>query len=250
VSWTIAEVARMSNVTSRTLRHYDAIGLLRPAVVAANGLRHYERPQLLRLQEILLLRALGLSLAAIAAMLDEPRDRLETLQQHRDALLAESGRLSLLARTVELTIDDLVKGNEMPVDKLFEGFDPEQQAEYEKEIAAKYGDESVAQSRRRTAGWTPAQFAAVDGAYREVDARLVALLTSGVAPDDSRVASVLADHYAIVDQFWTPDRESYKGLGHMYVDDPRFRARHDEEHPQLAEYKRDAMAAYAELHLS
>ncbi|MEP7053679.1 MAG: TipAS antibiotic-recognition domain-containing protein [Actinomycetota bacterium] len=250
MSWPIEEVARLSGVTSRTLRHYDAVGLLPPAGVAANGHRCYERPQLLRLQEILLLRALGLPLPTIAAVLDSGRDQIDALRHHQAALLAESDRLAALAHTVELTIEDLQKGNDMPAEQLFEGFDPKQQAEYENEIAAKYGDSSVAESRRRTAGWTPAQFGAVDGAYQAVDARLVALLSAGVAPDDARVFEVLADHYAIVDQFWTPDRPGYTGLGQMYVDDPRFRARHDEQHPDLAEYKRDAMAAYAELHLS
>jgi hypothetical protein len=42
----------MSKVTSRTLRHYDEIGLLRPAAVGSNGMRYYERDQLLRLQQI------------------------------------------------------------------------------------------------------------------------------------------------------------------------------------------------------
>jgi len=51
----------MSKVTSRTLRHYDAVGLLAPAWVADNGRRYYEREQLVRLQQILLLRELGLA---------------------------------------------------------------------------------------------------------------------------------------------------------------------------------------------
>ena len=42
----------MSKVTSRTLRHYDDIGLLRPSQVGSNGMRYYERDQLLRLQQI------------------------------------------------------------------------------------------------------------------------------------------------------------------------------------------------------
>lgn len=50
MAWSIAEVASMSKVTARTLRHYDDIGLLRPAYVGANGYRYYEQEQLLRLQ--------------------------------------------------------------------------------------------------------------------------------------------------------------------------------------------------------
>ncbi|MEU6713733.1 MerR family transcriptional regulator [Nonomuraea sp. NPDC046802] len=53
MAWSIAQVAQMSGVTSRTLRHYDEIGLLPPARVGGNGYRYYEEDQLLRLQQVL-----------------------------------------------------------------------------------------------------------------------------------------------------------------------------------------------------
>jgi DNA-binding transcriptional MerR regulator len=82
VAFSIAEVARMSRVTSRTLRHYDDIGLLAPAFVGANGYRYYEQEQLLRLQQVLLLRELGLGLGAIAEVLAGERDQVAALRQH------------------------------------------------------------------------------------------------------------------------------------------------------------------------
>jgi DNA-binding transcriptional MerR regulator len=83
-SWSIAAVARMSGVTARTLRHYDAVGLLPPAWVAADGRRHYGRKELLRLQRILLLRELGLGLPAIAAALARGTGDTAVLRAHRD----------------------------------------------------------------------------------------------------------------------------------------------------------------------
>lgn len=47
MDWPITEVARMSGVTARTLRHYDETGLLPPARTGPNGRRYYEEPQLL-----------------------------------------------------------------------------------------------------------------------------------------------------------------------------------------------------------
>lgn len=67
MTWSTAEVARISGVTSRTLRHYDAVGLLPPARIGAGGLRFYGEAELLRLQRILVLRELGLGLVRIAA---------------------------------------------------------------------------------------------------------------------------------------------------------------------------------------
>ena len=80
MTWSIAEVARMTRVTSRTLRHYDDMGLLAPAYVGANG--QQEQKQMLRLQQILLLRELGVGLETISEVLAGQRDRVEALRGH------------------------------------------------------------------------------------------------------------------------------------------------------------------------
>jgi DNA-binding transcriptional MerR regulator len=87
MSWSIQQVARLSGVTARTLRYYDEIGLLRPARVGANGYRYYDREQLLRLQQILLLRELGLDLTTIRGVADAEHDPVETLRHHHRRLL-------------------------------------------------------------------------------------------------------------------------------------------------------------------
>lgn len=67
----IGTVARLAQVSVRTLRHYDEIGLLKPAAVSPQtGQRFYTAEQLHRLHRILVLRDLGLPLAAIDELLD------------------------------------------------------------------------------------------------------------------------------------------------------------------------------------
>lgn len=80
MDWPISEVARMSGVTARTLRHYDDTGLLPPARIGANGHRYYEEHQLLRLQQILVLRALGVGLPEIGRILSEQVDEVDALR--------------------------------------------------------------------------------------------------------------------------------------------------------------------------
>src|SRR5262245_46149144 len=106
MAWSIAQVARMSKTTSRTLRHYDEIGLLTPARVGRNGYRYYEREQLLALQRILIMRELGLGLDAIAEIVNDGRDQVEALRMHHAWLLAERDRFDTLAGTVARTIED------------------------------------------------------------------------------------------------------------------------------------------------
>ena len=130
MSWSIAQVAQMSGVTSRTLRHYDDIGLLilKPAYVGDNGYRYYEEPELLRLQQILVLRGLGLALGDIAAAVDSEPDTLAALKRQHIRLLGERNRMARMAETVARTIADL-EGRPDMTDKinrpenLFEGFD-------------------------------------------------------------------------------------------------------------------------------
>ncbi|MDR7275309.1 MerR family transcriptional regulator [Catenuloplanes atrovinosus] len=75
--WRIGRLARMTGVSERTLRHYDAIGLLPPAAVSpGTGYRWYGAAELTRLERIRGLRRLGLSLSRIAELADAPDARL------------------------------------------------------------------------------------------------------------------------------------------------------------------------------
>src|SRR5690242_10548033 len=112
----------MSGVTARALRYYHEIGLVPPARIGGNGYRYYDRPQLLRLQEVLLLRELGLDLARIRQVLAGERDKVEALCRHHERLVAERDRLDRLARTVAATIESLREGTVMPADAMFDGF--------------------------------------------------------------------------------------------------------------------------------
>ncbi|MBV7333497.1 MerR family transcriptional regulator [Chloroflexi bacterium TSY] len=67
----IGQFAWLSQVTTETLRHYDRLGLLRPAQIDAfTGYRYYELEQLPRLYQILALRDIGLPLEQVAYLLD------------------------------------------------------------------------------------------------------------------------------------------------------------------------------------
>jgi MerR family transcriptional regulator, thiopeptide resistance regulator len=256
VSWSIAEVAQMSKVTSRTLRHYDAIGLLEPAWTAAGGRRYYEQEQLLRLQQILLLRDLGLGLDAIGEVLtaQSQASTVEALRRHRVWLLAERRRLGTLIATVTDTIERLEKEENMAPEKMFQGFDPKlfggfDPEQYVDEARERWGD-SVDESLSRVQNWTSADWADYQDQARAVTNRIADLFDAGVPSDDPRVLDAVDGHFQLVSRFWTPDRQSYTGLGQMYVDDPRFAKNYEDVRAGLTAYLRDAMKAYADARLT
>src|SRR5690348_8598134 len=155
--WSTAEVARMAGISARALRHYDHVGLLHPAATGRGGLRWYGRPELLRLQHLLLLRELGLGLRDIAAVLDGDADEVEALRRHRARLRSEAGRLLRLAGTVEKTIIERTGGTTMDAHEIFEGF---RHNPYAEEARERWGEQAT-DARRRAAGWDDATAAAV-----------------------------------------------------------------------------------------
>lgn len=252
MAWSIAEVARMSKVTSRTLRHYDAIGLLEPAWVGSNGYRYYEREQVLRLQQILLLRELGLGLDTVGEVLDGRHRALDVLRNHERWLRAEQERLALLAKTVSKTIEELEGGDNMKMEELFEGFDADRQARYEEELVERYGEgakDHIAESKAKMSGWDKPAADRFLAELQEISEAYAALFDAAVAVDAPEALELTDRHYRWVCLSWTPNRESYTGLGQLYVDSPEFRARFEAHAEGFAEYVRDAMAAYAQARL-
>jgi DNA-binding transcriptional MerR regulator len=120
--FTIGEFARLGGVSVRTLRHYDDIGLLRPVTVDPDtGYRGYSAEQLGRLNRIMAMKELGLSLVQTRRLLDgitleELRGMLilrhaqleHDLQEHKNQLLGVEARLRYIAREGAMPADDIV----------------------------------------------------------------------------------------------------------------------------------------------
>ncbi|MFI9384233.1 MerR family transcriptional regulator [Kutzneria sp. NPDC052558] len=251
MSWSISELARMAGVTARALRHYDEIGVLRPARVGPSGHRWYEREQLLRLQEILLMRQLDMDLPTIARILDGEHDRLAALRDHRERLRARHDRLERLVRTINRTIADLEGGTVVPDHELFDGFElsPAALDELEAkspESSKPYFDEV----RAGIAGWTEADFAAANEKAAEWERRLLALMLADVPADDPRTLDLVAEEHAAQREVLSLDKADYCKLAEAFAATPELRAHLDARHPRLAEYLRDAMLAYAAARLS
>jgi DNA-binding transcriptional MerR regulator len=123
VDWSIQDIARLAKTTSRTLRHYDAMGLLEPSRIGSNGYRYYDERSLVRLQRILLLRELGLGLPAIRQVLLQETDERHALISHLTWLKQEQDRLALQIRSIKITVARLEGEEPLMAEDMFNGFD-------------------------------------------------------------------------------------------------------------------------------
>lgn len=241
--FTVKQLADLSGVTPRTLHYYDQIGLLSPARDPHNGYRIYQRPALLRLQQILFLRELGFSLEDIQAILDQPGfDLLPALEAHRLALTERRERLDRLLDTIERTISHL-KGNiEMDHKEFFEGFSEEKQKEYEEVIRQRYGEEQLSQSQKRWGSYSEEKKRQVMEEGRENYRRLVEAMPFG--PASPQAQEGIARWHQHLRNFYEPAPEILLGLADAYNEDPEFAAFFQHFHPDLASFMRQAIQIY------
>ena len=248
MEYSIQELARLSGVTTRTLRWYDQIGLLKPGRVAENGYRRYGLAQVDRLQDILYYRALGVELAQIRACLDDPDfDRLAALRGHLARLEGERARLDGLIRSVTDTIHAEERNEIMQDEQKFEVFKRQavecNEALYGREVREKYGDAQMDEANAAVMGRTQAQYQEWTDLGREIQERLEAAVQAGLSPEDQEGKEITALHrrwLTITGKQYDPAR--HRGIAELYVMDERFTAYYDKRVPGCARFLRDAVA--------
>lgn len=249
VEYTVQKLGKLAGVSTRTLRYYDEIGLLRPARTNASGYRIYGREEVDRLQQILFYRELGLGLGDIGTILSDPAfDAGAALRRHREQLLDKREQLDALIANVEKTIASAEGRTDMSDKEKFEGFKQrmidENERAYGEEARAKFGDAAVNASNAKLKGMTPEQHEAIGRLTQDVkDALAEAFETGDPAGAPAQHAAHL--HRQWLTFYWNRySKEAHANLAQTYVDDERFRAYYDAEQPGTAAFLRDAIRIY------
>lgn len=242
---TIADVARSAGVSSRTLRHYDAVGLLPATATGAGGLRRYDDRALVRLQRILLLRGLGLGLAEIGRVLDGEQDDVAALTAHVEWLEAERDRIARQLAAVRTTITRIGRGDDMNAQDTFDGFD---QTRFRQEVEERWG----ADAWQRGQDWWSSQDAAAKTAFqdeqRAVARDAAALAASGDGPGSEAGTALARRQLDWLRHAPGPgiDADRFRTLADMYVQDERFTHAYEWAGAGASRALRDAMHALAD----
>ncbi|MEP4313310.1 MAG: MerR family transcriptional regulator [Anderseniella sp.] len=248
--YSVGQLARLAGVSVRTLHHYDDIGLLKPAHIGANGYRLYRRAELLRLQEIMFYRDVGMSLDEVGRLLDGPADAVERLIRHRDRLQQASARTARIIDTLNATIAHLKGERDMELSDLYTPFSARQQAEYENWLIQEYGPDmaaSIAVSKAAVEQ-LPDGMAGAMQRLQDIETRLVAAYEAGTSPEDDDIHPVLERHRALMTDMWGRDcsADGFAGLADMYTAHPDFVARYERLSPQFSGWLPVAMKTHAD----
>ncbi len=241
--FTVKQLSKLAGVTPRTLHHYDAIGLLKPSRVGENGYRYYGEESLLRLQQILFYRELGIPLEEIKKIMGRRDfDVLGALRSHREALQKQVARLNRLISTVDNTIEHLKGNNAMSNKAYFEGFSEEEQEKYAAEAERMYDLETVRESNRKWKTYSPAKKDAILAEGKAIYMDMIAVMPKGA---DSREAQDIIKRWRKhMEYFWVPTLDQLLLLANGYNDDPRFKVNFDKIAPEFAEFFREAVHHY------
>jgi DNA-binding transcriptional MerR regulator len=243
--YTIKQLSDLVGVTPRTLHYYDEIGLFKPESVGANGYRYYGDESLLKLQQILFYRELGLDLSEIKHIVTRPEfDVQAALESHRKSLVGYVERLNRLIQTVDDTILHLKGKKIMSKKQLFEAFSEEQQKRYEKEAAERYDPETVKSTNKKWKQYTPEEKQRILDEGNAVYVDLVVAMPKG--PESPEVQACVERWRRHIEYFWVPNEVQLIGLVDLYNAHPDFVAKFKTIDQNLGKYMKEAVRIYVE----
>lgn len=247
---TVGRTAELVGVSVRTLHHWDEIGLVSPSERTWSDYRVYQAADIERIQQVLLHRELGLSLAEVRAVLDDPDTDVVAQLDRQRAVLSE--RLDRLRRMIAAV--DRMKEAHMSEQKLTaqqqaeilgDGWDPA----WQDEAQENWGDTPEwAQSEKIKARMGVDDWKRVKEENDRLEADLAAAMTAGVQPGSEEANALAERHRASIGQWFDVTVQKQVCIARMYVQDPRFTAHYDERAEGLAAWLTAIIDANARAH--
>ncbi len=246
-TYLVSEVARIAGISVRALHHYDEIGLLVPEGRTEAGYRVYDEDDLLRLQQILLGRELGLALEEIRRSLDDPRfDHRQALLAQKRQLLARARRADEMIRAVDTALAMLedAQGGTMEAKQLFDGFDP---ALHEAEVEERWGQtDAYRESTKRTKRYGKDDWRQIQEEQAAIYADAATALQAGRAPDSAEAMDAAERHRQSIERWFYPCGPAmHTNLADLWEADPRYGENMDKHGAGLTAFLAAAVRANA-----
>ena len=249
MKYNIGELAELAGVTVRTLRHYEAFGLLIPGR-EENGYRIYGPSEVEKLQHILFYRRLGLSLEEIKRAITDPGfDPVSALTSHLIELNRQRMELDTLIANVQKSIMERQGDYAMSDDERFEGLKrklvEDNERQYGSEVRAQYGDDVMNLVNQKIGRMTESQFGEVKRLEQDVLDALLTAMRSGDTRSES-AKELVRIHRDWLRCYWPIyTAEMHVALSESYVTDKRFSDYYSKAGDGAAKFLRDAIVNFS-----
>ena len=211
-----SEFAALARVTVRALHHYDRLGLLRPRQRSPAGYRLYTARDFARLEQIVVLKFLGIPLRQIRRLLEPDAKLADVLQKQRDVLLTKRLQLDKAIRAINNAQRSL-RSKKEPDWKLFQFIVQEFEMQKNIEWKGKYfSAEARAKVAARRSLLTPEELEKANTAWAEFHAEVQAALHEDPAGPKAQALAARAEQ--LIEDFTGGDPDILQGLVAMMAD--------------------------------
>lgn len=240
----VKEFAELAGVTVRALHHYDRLGLLKPSSRTGRSYRLYSDSDLARLEQIVVLKFLGLPLRQIGGLLRKGWTIADALQRQQRVLVEKRRQLDQAILAIGAAERSLQSARE-PDWKLFKHIIQEIEMQSNTEWSKKYySDDAQAKVEERRALWSPELQERVTKDWSELFADIEASL--GEDPASPKVQALAARWKELLAGFTGGDPEIQKGLNTMYADQDNWPTEQKQKYqirPEIMTFIQKAFAA-------
>lgn len=234
MKYTIKKLAELAGITTRTLRYYDSIDLLKPNEINQSNYRIYDEKNVDKLQQIMFYRSLEFPLSQIKQILDDPDfSTLKALEQQRQLLLNKQAELAKLLTNIDQTIKSHNGEITMTDTEKFAAFKQQRlknnETEFGAELTEKYDSETIKKANQKFGNLTEADYQQMQTVERTLIDDLVELRKQ---PDlDSPLAEkIYQEHKQWLSYTWPKYTvQAHQGLVEMYLADERFKQYYDKK---------------------
>lgn len=246
--FTPKEISQITDISTRTLHYYHEIKLLIPSLVTDNGYRYYSTQDIAKLQTILFLRQLNLSLEDIQSYFDKSiSEKNKILEENVSRIVQKRNQLNKMINYLDHHLKN-DENEEINMDK-FNDYDIQQQ--YDKEAEMKYGDTKYYQAfkaQRNTLNKTEQQHndKEIGHQLNQFFDKMNCFLENGKQANDQQVYHHIKELKNILStQVPNADNQFLEYMALTYENDERFAKNINKGHnDSLNQYIANAIKAY------
>ncbi len=243
---TVKQIADLVGISVRTLHYYDEIHLLNPTKLSKSGYRLYSEADLDKLQQILFFRELDFPLKKIKSIIASPSfDRQESLKMHKQLLIDRKNRTDQMIQTIDQTLRYMRGEITMTNEEKFKGFNFDNLPKsYDEEARKKWGDSTVTKANEHIKSWSDKEKDVKTKEMNDIFSTFANLKSQST--ESVEVQSNVQKWYdylnSNIDFDYTLD--VFERLGHLYVEDERFKVNIDKFGTGTAQFIKDSIEVY------